>query len=221
MTRPGNLVVVMSDEHSGRHLGVAGHPVVRTPAIDRLAARGRRFTAAHTPSPICVPARASIVTGERVHRTGHRDDARAHDGRMPGWGHRLQAAGIRVESIGKLHDRNADLATDPEETRNRADRPHLSETMRKMRAALDASREAGVSFTGSMGRAGNSRAFRIEAAFFEAAPEFAAAESRIRVDPIGPGKALVSVDVEPAAGEDPVIGASPNVLARDMRTRCA
>jgi hypothetical protein len=80
-----------------------------------------------------------------------------------------------------------------------------------------ASREAGVSFTGSMGRAGNSRAFRVEAAFFKAAPEFAAAEKKIRVDLIGPGKALVSVDVEPAAGDDPVIGAWLSFLARDMR----
>jgi choline-sulfatase len=111
VTRPGNLVVVMSDEHSGRHLGVAGHPVVRTPNIDRLAARGRRFTAAHTPSPICVPARASIATGQWVHRIGHWDNALAYDGRIPGWGHRLQAAGIRVESIGKLHYRDADLPT--------------------------------------------------------------------------------------------------------------
>lgn len=79
------------------------------------------------------------------------------------------------------------------------------------------SREAGISFTGSMGRAGNSRAFRIEAAFFKAAPEFAAAERKIRVDLIGPGKALVSVEVEPAAGDDPVIGAWLSFLARDMR----
>ncbi|PWS38949.1 hypothetical protein DFH01_06805 [Falsiroseomonas bella] len=85
------------------------------------------------------------------------------------------------------------------------------------RSPRTSSRKAGVSFTGSMGRAGNSRAFRIEAAFFKAAPEFAAAEKKVRVDLIGPGKALVSVDVEPEAGEDPVIGAWLSFLARDMR----
>jgi antitoxin PrlF len=85
------------------------------------------------------------------------------------------------------------------------------------RSPRTTSRKAGVSFTGSMGRAGNSRAFRIEAAFFKAAPEFAAAEKKVRVDLIGPGKALVSVDVEPAAGEDPVIGAWLSFLARDMQ----
>jgi choline-sulfatase len=111
MARPRNLVIVMSDEHDARHTGVAGHPVVRTPNIDRLAARGRRFAAAYTPSPICVPARAAMATGAWVHAIGHWDNALAYDGRTPSWGHRLQAAGIRVESIGKLHYRDAALPT--------------------------------------------------------------------------------------------------------------
>lgn len=75
--------------------------------LDRLAARGTRFSAAYTPSPICVPARASLATGRRVHDIGYWDNATAYDGRVPGWGHALQAAGVRVESIGKLHYRNA------------------------------------------------------------------------------------------------------------------
>jgi hypothetical protein len=85
------------------------------------------------------------------------------------------------------------------------------------RKAQKSDRNSGLSFTGSMGRAGNSRAFRIEAAFFKAAPEFAAAERKVRVDLIGPGKALVSIDVETPAGDDPVIGAWLSFLARDMR----
>jgi hypothetical protein len=85
------------------------------------------------------------------------------------------------------------------------------------RKAQMTDRTGGLSFTGSMGKAGNSRAFRIEAAFFKAAPEFAAAERKVRVDLIGPGKALVSIDVEPPTGEDPVIGAWLSFLARDMQ----
>ncbi|MEY3731099.1 MAG: hypothetical protein RLZZ57_1855 [Pseudomonadota bacterium] len=85
------------------------------------------------------------------------------------------------------------------------------------RKAPQADRAGGLSFTGSMGQAGNSRALRVEAAFFKAAPEFAAAEGKVRVDLIGPGKALVSIDVEPPAGEDPVIGAWLSFLARDMQ----
>ena len=105
-----NVLVLLSDEHHPDVLGCAGHPLAQTPNLDRLAARGTRFTNAYTPSPICVPARASLATGRYVHELGHWDNALAYDGRVPGWGHRLQGAGIRVESIGKLHYRNA---TDP------------------------------------------------------------------------------------------------------------
>src|SRR4029077_2963197 len=98
-----NLVFIISDEHQARALSCAGHPIVRTPNIDRLAARGTRFTAAYTPCPICVPARASLATGRYVHDIRYWDNAMGYDGRVPGWGARLQGGNVRVESIGKLH----------------------------------------------------------------------------------------------------------------------
>ena len=49
--RPANLVVIMSDEHHPRAMGVAGHPFAVTPNLDRLAARGTRFDAAYCNSP--------------------------------------------------------------------------------------------------------------------------------------------------------------------------
>lgn len=103
--KPQNLLVIMSDEHNPKMLGCAGHDVVRTPNLDSLAARGTRFSAAYTTCPICVPARASFATGQYVHQNGYWDNAIAYDGRVESWGHQLQAAGIRVESIGKLHYR--------------------------------------------------------------------------------------------------------------------
>jgi choline-sulfatase len=105
-----NLLFLFSDEHEARVLGTAGHPLARTPNLDRLAARGTRFASAWTPSPLCVPARASLATGRFVHDIGYWDNAIAYDGRVPGWGQRLQAEGLRVEAIGKLHYRNH---TDP------------------------------------------------------------------------------------------------------------
>jgi len=102
---PRNLLVIMSDEHLARAMGCAGHQFVRTPNLDALAARGTRFARAYTPSPICVPARASFATGRYVHQTRMWDNALPYDGSIPGWGHALQAAGIPVESIGKLHYR--------------------------------------------------------------------------------------------------------------------
>ncbi len=104
---PMNLLIIMSDEHNVRTLGCYGHPIVRTPNVDRLAAAGVRFTSAYTNSPICTAARASFSTGRYAHETGHWDNASPYTGEPLGWGHRLQAAGHRVTSIGKLHYRNA------------------------------------------------------------------------------------------------------------------
>ena len=83
--KPQNLLVIMSDEHNPKIAGYSGHPIVSTPALDTLAARGSRFTAADTPSPICVPTRASLATGLPVHRHRAWDNAIAYDGRIPGW----------------------------------------------------------------------------------------------------------------------------------------
>ena len=103
-----NLLVIMSDEHDPRYMGCSGHAFVRTPRLDELAARGRRFANAYTPSPICVPARAAFATGLRVHQTRHWDNAMPYAGRPQGWGHVLQRHAVRVESIGKLHYRDAE-----------------------------------------------------------------------------------------------------------------
>ncbi len=112
MTRqPMNILYIMSDEHQARALGCAGHEIVQTPNLDALAAGGTRFTAAYTPSPICVPARAALATGRPVYETGYWCNGSPYDGQHQGWGHMLQAAGHPVRSIGKLHYRRAEDPT--------------------------------------------------------------------------------------------------------------
>ena len=101
--QPSNLIFILSDEHNKRVLGSYGNPFIRTPCLDRLAARGTRFANAYTNCPICVPARASFATGRYVHDIRFWDNAIAYDGSKPSWGHRLMAQGHRVTSIGKLH----------------------------------------------------------------------------------------------------------------------
>jgi choline-sulfatase len=108
---PSNVLILLSDEQSAGVMGCAGHPWVRTPHLDALAARGTRFSNAFTPSPICVPARASLATGRWVHEIGYWDNAMGYEGRERGWGHELLEAGHTVESIGKLHYANADAST--------------------------------------------------------------------------------------------------------------
>lgn len=61
---PANILLIHSDQHRYDCLGVNGHPLVRTPNLDALAAQGMNFTHAFTPAPICQPARASLLTGQ-------------------------------------------------------------------------------------------------------------------------------------------------------------
>ncbi len=104
---PSNVLFIFSDEHDPRYLGANGCDFIRTPNLDQLAAGGTSFDRAYTPCPICVPARASVMTGRYAHETGYWDNCIAYDGRVRSWAHRLQGAGMRVESVGKLHFQNA------------------------------------------------------------------------------------------------------------------
>ncbi len=101
-----NVLLIMADELSCAGVGALGGRAV-TPNLDALARRGLVFDAAYTPSPICVPTRAAIATGRYLHEIGYWSSAEPYDGRVPGWGHRLQEAGVPVTSIGKLHYRRA------------------------------------------------------------------------------------------------------------------
>lgn len=116
MTRPTNLLFIFSDEHTRDITGCYGHKTIKTPNIDKLAARGTRFTSAYTSCPICVPARTALHTGTHVHQTGSWDNAHGYDGKIPGWAHRLRDQGHRGMSIGKLHFRSVkdDHGFDPE-----------------------------------------------------------------------------------------------------------
>lgn len=103
---PKNVLLILSDEHARNTLGCYDNSLVSTPNLDRLAAGGTRFNRAYTPSPVCVPARASIATGRHVHQTGCWSNAQPYDGSIRSWGHRLIDAGHRVVSVGKLHYRS-------------------------------------------------------------------------------------------------------------------
>jgi arylsulfatase A-like enzyme len=63
MSQPPNVILIHSDQHRFDCLGCNGHPLIRTPNLDRLASEGVNCTAAFTPTPICSPARACLLTG--------------------------------------------------------------------------------------------------------------------------------------------------------------
>ena len=105
-----NILFIFSDQHARRALGCLGHPVFRTPHLDRLAERGTLFRHAYTNGPICVPARASLATGRPIFEIGKWDNCKPYIGEEPSWGHRLRERGHVAGSVGKLHYRNE---TDP------------------------------------------------------------------------------------------------------------
>lgn len=100
-----NVIVIMTDELRKDTLGCYGNKYVKTPHIDALSASGQRFDAAYTPSPICVPARASMATGRYVHETRCWANAMPYHGQLDSWHHKLRDNGKTATSIGKLHFR--------------------------------------------------------------------------------------------------------------------
>jgi arylsulfatase A-like enzyme len=70
MRRTRNILFIMFDQLRFDYLSCAGHPFLSTPNIDRIAARGVRFTRAYVQSPICGASRMSTYTGRYVHSHG-------------------------------------------------------------------------------------------------------------------------------------------------------
>ena len=62
-TKQPNFVLIITDQHRADHLGCCGNPVVQTPNIDGLAAAGVAFDKFYVATPVCMPNRASLVTG--------------------------------------------------------------------------------------------------------------------------------------------------------------
>src|SRR5688572_2013598 len=108
--RRPNIVVVLVDDLRWDDIGVAGHPFVETPNIDRLAAQGTRFLNAFAATPLCSPSRASILTGQYIRTNGIIDntarDSASH--RLPTFAIPLEAAGYRTGFFGKWHMGNDD-----------------------------------------------------------------------------------------------------------------
>ena len=111
-----NILFIMADEHNYNCINQLGNDFIITPNIDSLVKEGTTFTSAYTPSPLCVPARASLATGTYVHKNKYWDGAHAYDARVPGWQHVLRDNNVNVTSIGKLHYKDRTIDTGFTET---------------------------------------------------------------------------------------------------------
>ncbi|MFC1527030.1 sulfatase-like hydrolase/transferase, partial [Candidatus Latescibacterota bacterium] len=106
MARP-NILVLMTDQQRLDTVAAYGHdprnPLVRTPHIDSLAARGVRFDSAFTPTAICSPARASFFTGLYPHKHGVTANGLLLRDDVPNLADHLQPAGYALGYAGKWH----------------------------------------------------------------------------------------------------------------------
>ena len=71
-----NFVIILCDDLGYGDLGCYGHPSIRTPNIDRLAAEGMRFTDFYASECVCTPSRAALLTGRYPIRSGMAGDKR-------------------------------------------------------------------------------------------------------------------------------------------------
>src|SRR5687768_14583125 len=69
-SRPPNVVILFADDLGYGDLGCHGHPSIRTPHLDRMAAEGLRFTDFYSAAPVCTPSRAGMLTGRLPVRSG-------------------------------------------------------------------------------------------------------------------------------------------------------
>lgn len=114
-----NLLFLMTDQHRVDTLGAYGNPHVSTPNLDRLAATGTRFDRWYTPTAICTPARASLLTGQAPFRhkvlanqernVGYQEDL-PEDAFT--FGLALRDRGYQVGLLGKWHASSARTPAD-------------------------------------------------------------------------------------------------------------
>lgn len=98
-----NVVLMMTDDQGWGETGYNGHPHLKTPVLDAMAARGLRFDRFYAAAPNCTPTRTSVMTGRHANRSG---------AFAPNWSTRpeeitiaqiLKQAGYRTGHFGKWH----------------------------------------------------------------------------------------------------------------------
>jgi arylsulfatase A len=110
--RPPNLVILFADDLGYGDLGCFGHPTIRTPNLDRMAAEGMKFTSFYAAACVCTPSRAGILTGRLPVRSGMCSDKRRvlfpdSSGGLPAeevtLAEAVKARGYATACVGKWH----------------------------------------------------------------------------------------------------------------------
>jgi arylsulfatase A-like enzyme len=101
-----NFLLFITDQHRADYLGCYGHPVLKTPNIDAIAARGTRFTRFYVATPVCMPNRATLMTGRMPSVHGVRSNGAPLSLQSNTFADALRAAGYATALVGKSHLQN-------------------------------------------------------------------------------------------------------------------
>jgi arylsulfatase A-like enzyme len=105
-SRP-NILIIMTDQHTADAMSIAGNKDLHTPAMDKLAENGVRFTRAYCAQPLCTPSRTAIFSGRMPFETGFVGNAPEQDGLWPDsllmMGKIFRSGGYKTGYVGKWH----------------------------------------------------------------------------------------------------------------------
>lgn len=101
--RRPNVVFILTDDQRWDQLSCEGHPFLKTPHLDRLAAEGARFANMFVTTSLCSPSRASFLSGLYAHSHGVVNNFTDYPAELPSFPRTLQEAGYETAYVGKWH----------------------------------------------------------------------------------------------------------------------
>ncbi|MFX1390814.1 MAG: sulfatase-like hydrolase/transferase, partial [Promethearchaeota archaeon] len=103
MSEKLNVLFIITDAMRADHMGCAGNSILKTPNIDKLAKEGIRFTNHYCSNPICMPNRATLLTGVYPNVHGVRSNGINLRKDIPTITQTLKKRGWHTAAIGKVH----------------------------------------------------------------------------------------------------------------------